>query len=255
LDLPKIDMTQHAADTSPQVYARAGGVLYLVIIAAGLFDEVFVRDKLIVPGAAAATANHVMASQLLWRVGVAGDLVKLACAVALALILYVLMRPAGKNLALLAAFFNLVSIAVEAAYKLHLFAALFLLGGADYLRAFEPRQLQALAYLALKSHDQGLAISLVFFGCQCMVLGVLIFRSGYLPKILGVLMQIAGLCYLVNSFALFLSPGVAALIFPAIMIPAFIGESSLCLWFIIRGVNLPKWKERLGEGRQGQAIQ
>jgi hypothetical protein len=73
-----------------------------------------------------------------------------------------------------------------------------------------------------------------------------------LPKILGVLMQIAGWCYLANSFALFLAPGFAALIFPAIMIPAFIGESSLCLWFIVKGVNLPKWKERLGEGRQAK---
>jgi hypothetical protein len=236
-------MTDHPADTSPQAYARTGGVLYLVIIAAALFDEA-VRDKLIVSGDAAPTANHVMASQLLWRVSAAGDLVKDACAVALALIFYVLLRPAGKNLALLAAFFNLVSIAVEAAYKLHLFAALFLLGGADYLRAFEPHQLQALAYLALKSHDHGYAISLVFFGCQCMVLGVLIFRSGYLPRILGVLMQIAGLCYLANSFALFLSPGFAGLIFPAIMIPAFIGESSLCLWLIVKGVNHSKWQER-----------
>ena len=241
--MTKLEMTQHPAETSPQVYARTGGVLYLIIIAAGLFDEA-VRDNAIVSRDATATANHVMASELLFRVSIAGDLVKLACAVALALIFYVLLRPVSKNLALLAAFLNLVSIAVEAAYNLYLFAALFLLGGADYLRAFEPHQLHALAYLALKSHDQGFAISLVFFGCQCLVLGVLIFRSGYLPKILGVLMQIAGVCYLVNSFVLFLSPGFAGLIFPAIMIPAFIGESSVCLWFIVRGVNLPKWRER-----------
>jgi hypothetical protein len=238
-------MANRWREKRPQAYARTGGVLYLIIIAAGLFDET-VRDKLIVSGDATATANQVMASEFLWRVSVAGDLVKLACAVALALVLYVLLRPVNRNLALLAALFNLVSIAVEAAYKLHLFAALFLLGGADYLRAFAPQQLHALAYLAVKSHDHGYAISLVFFGCQCIVLGVLIFRSGYLPKILGVLMQIAGLCYLVNSFALFLSPGVAGLLFPAIMIPAFIGESSLWVWFMVKGVNLATWKERLG---------
>jgi hypothetical protein len=241
-----IDMKDHPADASPQVYARTGGVLYLIIIAAGLFDEA-VRDRLIVSGDAAATANHVMASQFLWRLSAAGDLAKLACAVALALIFYVLLRPVSKNLALLAALFNLLSIAVEAASKLQLFAALFLLGGADYLRAFAPQQLQALAYLALKSHDHGYAISLVFFGCQCIVVGVLIFRSGYLPKILGVLMQVAGACYLVNSFALFMSPRFAGLLFPAIMIPALIGESSVCLWFIVKGVNLPKWQERGGD--------
>src|SRR5271170_7819203 len=130
-------MADHPADTSPQAYARTGGVLYLIIIAAGLFDEA-VRDKLIASGDATATANHLMASQFLWRISVAGDLVKLACAVALAMIFYVLLRPVSKNLALLAALLNVLSIAVEAAYKLHLFAALFLLGGADYLRAFEP---------------------------------------------------------------------------------------------------------------------
>lgn len=110
--------------------------MYLIIIVAGLFGEASVRDKLIVSGDATATASNIMASQLLWRIGVAGDLIMLVCAVALALIFYVLLRPVSRNLALLAAFFNLVSIAHEAAIKLYLFAASFLLGGADYLKAF-----------------------------------------------------------------------------------------------------------------------
>ena len=238
-------MANHPVETSPQVYARTGGVLYLIIIVLGLFGEAFVRDKLIVSGDATATANNIMASQLLWRIGVAGNLVHLVCAVALTLIFYVLLRPVNKNLALLAAFFNLVSIAVEVLIKLDLFAVLFLLGGADYLKVFEPRQLHALAYLALKSHGYGFGISLVFFGFECLVLGYLIFKSGYFPRILGILMQIAGLCYLTNSFALFLAPTFADMIFPAILVPAFIGESSLCLWLIVKGVNVPKWKERV----------
>ncbi len=175
-------MADHTVETSPQVYARIGGVLYLIIIVAGLFGEAFVRDKLIVSGDATATANNIMASQLLWRISVAAELILLVCAVALALIFYVLLRPVSKNLALLAAFFNLVSIALEGASQLSLLAALFLLGGADYLKAFEPHQLQALAYLSLKSHGYGFGISLVFFGCVCLVLGYLIFRSGYLPQ-------------------------------------------------------------------------
>ncbi len=161
----------------------------------------------------------------------------------LALIFYVLLRPVSKNLALLAVFFNLVELAIDAANKLSLFAALFLLGDADYLKAFEPHQLHALAYLALKSHDYGFGISLVLFGFVCLILGYLLFRSGYFPKTLGVLMTLAGLSYLTNSFTLFLAPTYAAMIFP-ILVLAFIGETSFCLWLIVKGVNVPKWEAK-----------
>ncbi len=237
-------MTDRPAATSPQTYARIGGWLYLIIIVAGLFGEVFVRDKLIVSGDAKATAKNIIASQLLWRISVAGDLIVLLCAVALALIFYLLLRPVSKTLALLAVFLNLVELAVDGANKLNLLAALSLLGGADYLKVFQPNQLHALAYFSVKSHRYGFGISLVFFGCECLVLGYLIFKSGYIPKILGVLMQIAGLSYLANSFALLLAPTFPAMIFPAVLGPAFIGESSLCLWLIVKGVNVPKWEEK-----------
>jgi hypothetical protein len=145
---------------------------------------------------------------------------------------------------LLAIFFNLISIAVEAANELQLLAALSPLGNAEYLKAFEPQQLNALTSLSLKSYGYGFGASLIFFGCECLVLGYLIFRSGYLPKAVGVLMQLAGLCYLTNSFALILAPSVASRIFPAILIPAFLGEASLCLWLLVKGVNIEKWKLR-----------
>ena len=95
------------AETSPQVYARIGGVLYLIIIVAGIFGEMFVRDNLIVSGDATATANNIMASQLLWRIGIAGDLLMHVCDIPLMLIFYLLLRPVNKNLALLAVLFNL----------------------------------------------------------------------------------------------------------------------------------------------------
>jgi hypothetical protein len=85
---------------------------------------------------------------------------------------------------------------------------------------------------------------LIFFGCFCVVVGYLIFRSGYLPKTVGVLMQIAGLCYLTDSFALILSPSFADRLFPAILLPALVGEASLCLWLLARGVNVSKWQTR-----------
>ena len=121
----------------------------------------------------------------------------------------------------------------------------FLLGDANYLKAFEPQQLQALAYLSIKSHGYGFGIGLIFFGCVLLVNGYLIIRSGYFPKAIGVMIQIAGICYLINSFALILAPSLTDILFPAILLPPFIGELSLCLWLIIKGVNLPKWQEKV----------
>lgn len=233
-----------ASGISPQAYARVGGALYLFIIIAGIFGEIFVRDGLIVSGDAAATAHNIASSELLWRIGIAGDLLMHVCDVPLVLILYVLLKPVDRHLALLVVFFDLTQSAVLVASKLSLLMPLFLLSGAPYLAAFEPRQLEALSYVSIRSDAYGFGVGLIFFGCGCLVLGHLIARSGFLPKIIGRLMQIAGVCYLVNSFALILAPAFAKLLFPAILIPAFIGETSLCLWLLIKGVDVPKWEAR-----------
>ena len=243
-----VEMTDHAAQTSPQVYARLCGVLYLIVIVIGIFTELFVRNKLTVSGDATTTANNILASQLLWRSSIVGDVILLVCAVAQALLFYVLLRPVNKNLALLAVFFNLVECAIDGVNKLNLIAALFLSGGADYLKAFEPNQLHALAYLSLKLHAYGYAISLAFFGFVCLIFGFLLFRSGYFPKTLGVLMTIAGLSYLTISSTQILAPTYAGTIFPILGVPAFIGELSFCLWLIVKGVNLRKWEEKASLG-------
>ena len=235
-------MTNHKQAISPQVYARIGGALYLIIIVAALFGEAFVRDKLVVAGDATTTAANIIASQRLWRAGIAGDLITHVCDIGLVWVLYVLLKPVNRNLAVLAVLFNLVSITVLVAFESSLLVALFLLGGADYLKAFEPHQLHALAYLFVKSFGNGFGIGLIFFGVECIVLGYLIFRSGFLPRIIGVLMSLAGVCYLTNSFALLLAPTFAAEIFPAILLPAFIGELSLCLWLLVKGVDAAKWR-------------
>jgi len=120
------------------------------------------------------------------------------------------------------------------------------LANTSYLQAFTPGQLYALANFSLRSHGYGFGVSLLFFGCFCIIIGNLIFRSGYFPKLVGVLIQIAGACYIVNTFALILSPNLSGKLFPMILLPAFIGELSLCLYLLIRGVNLEKWNERLG---------
>ncbi len=237
-------MTVRTVESSPQLYARIGGALYLLIIVIGLFGEIFVRDKLIVSGDATATAKNIMAFESLWRFHIAAELFLLICAIVLLTIVFVLLRPVSRELTLLATFFNLVSIGLEAATAMYLVVALFPLGTAAYLKAFSQEQLYAMATLSLKSHGYGFGVSLLFFGCFCVVIGRVIFRSGFLPKAIGVLMQIAGLCYLTDSFALILSPTLANRLFPAILLPAFVGEASLCLWLLLKGVNVQKWKER-----------
>jgi hypothetical protein len=241
-------MEDHELQTSPQVYARIGGVLYLIIIVIGFSSEFFVREKLVVSGDVTATAHNIMASEALWRITIAGALILLVCSIALTLILYVLLRPVNKTLALLAVFFNIVEFPIEAASKLSLFAALFLSGNADYLKAFEPHQLHALVQISVKLHDYGFGIDLVFFGFACLVYGYLLFRSGYFPRTLGVLMAIAGLSYLTNSFTLILAPAYAGTISP-ILVLALIGELSLCLWLMVKGVDEQRWKEQASAHR------
>ena len=240
-------MNTRAAEISPGAYARIGGIAYLIIIVAGLLGEMFVRNAMIVSGDPAATAGNIIASPLLWRLGIAGDLIMHVCDAIVMLVLYVLLRTVNRNLALLALIFNLIQTAVLVANKMNLLMPLFLLGDANYLKEFDPKQLQALAYLSVKAHGYGFGIGLIFFGFVCLVNGYLIFKSGFFTKVIGVLMQIAGLSYLINSFELILAPSLDNPIFPAILIPPFIGELSLCLWLIIKGVNSTRWKQKAGE--------
>jgi len=224
-------------------YARSAGALYLVIIVVGLLGQVLVKDRLIVAGDAAATAANITASQTLWRITVAAEIGYLALGVILAWLLYLLLRPINRDLALLGVFFNLVSIAVEVVARSSLLATLVVLGRSQALAAFEPQQLHALAYVTLRIHEYGFGLSLIFFGFVCLIFGYLIRKSQFLPALIGTLMQIAGVCYLVNSFAVLIAPSLARALFPTILLPPFIGESALCLWLLLKGVDVPRWTE------------
>lgn len=234
---------------SPKTLARIGGALYVFIIVAGIFGELFVRNALIVSGDAAATAANIAAHEGLWRLGIAGDLLMHVADLPLLVIIYVLMRPVNRDLALLVVLFDAVQSAVLVASKMNLLTPLFALGDAGYLKAFAPEQLQALAYLSVRMDANGFGFGLIFFGCGCLVFGWLIRRSGYLPWMLGALIQLAGACYLVNSFALILAPALAGKLFPAIMLPPFLAETSLALWLLIKGVDVPRWSARAAEMR------
>jgi hypothetical protein len=237
-------MINRTVETSPQVYARIGGVLYLIIIVLGAVEELFIRGRIIVPGDAAATAANLKSMESLWRFGIASEMILGICTITLALILYVLLRPVSRDLALLATFFNLIAIAVETAYSLQLVEALFPLGNAAYLKAFTPEQLYAMASLSIKAHGEGFGIALLFFGCFFPIAGYLIFKSGYFPKTIGILYLIPGLSYLTSSFALILAPSFAGRFYFVIAGPALIGELSLCLWLLIKGINVEQWEKR-----------
>jgi hypothetical protein len=230
---------------SPQVYARICGVIYLVIIIAGIFGELFVRGKLVVPGNADATAHNILTHELLWRLGIAVDLFMQVCDIPSMLLFYILLKPVGKNIALLGVLFNLIQTAVLIANKLNLLAAWSLISGEGSLKSLQPQLLHALGNLFIQQHEQGFGLGLIYFGFSCLVSGYLIFKSGYFPKALGILLQIAGLCYIINSFALIVAPNFADSLFPFILLPSFIGELAVCLWLLIKGVNVTKWNERM----------
>ena len=218
-------------------------MLYLLIIAAGLFAEAFVRSRLIVPADAAATAANILAHRTLFRVGMAADLSTFLCAIPLTVILFALLRPVNKHVALVMLLFNLAQDAIGGMNALNTYRPLQLLGGADYLNVFSPEQLQAMALLALRTHSVGFGIALMFFGASCLALGYLIFKSGFFPGILGILMAIAGACYLTNGFLSILSPSLASIL---VLLPAFVGELALALWLAVKGVDVPKWNEKAG---------
>jgi len=224
--------------TSIQTYARVAGVLFLLSMVGGFFGEFYAPSRLIVSADAAATAKNIIVSNSLFRVGFASYLVEAVCDIALSLIMYVLLRPVQKNLALLAAFFGLVSTAVFAVAELFYFAPSLILGGADYLKSFSPDQLNALALLSLKMYGLGGGIFMVFYGLATGLRGYLIYRSGYLPKTLGVLMALAGLGFITNNFVLVLSPAYAS---DLLLLPMFLAGLSLTVWMLVKGVDVRKW--------------
>jgi hypothetical protein len=223
----------------PQTLARTGGILYLFIIVAALFAEVYVRGRLIVHDDSAATAANILRDETLFRVGIAGEMLTCVCDVALSMILFVLLEPVSRSIALLGAFLRVTYTSMYAVTKLFEIAALVILGRSEI------QQSQALAYASLRVHSLGYGASLLFFGFCCLAFGHLIHRSGYLPRILGLLLELAGVGYVVFSLAQMLAPAFAGkYLFPWAMLPGFPAELGLALWLTVKGVHVAKWRQR-----------
>lgn len=224
-----------------QLNARIAGFLYLIVILGGTFAQVFVRDRLVVPGDALATFHNIQSHPLLYRLGFVVELFYCACNVPLVLILYQIFKRVSRLAALMMFTFAMLANAVEIVSLLAHFLPLILLEQANTLRAFSADQLGALTYLSVQLFEHGFAASLVFFGFDCLTMAYLIVRSKLLPRIIGILLVVEGLGYLVNSFSLFLEPALQARIFPYFAATA-IAEIALCLWLLIRGVDVRQWQ-------------
>jgi hypothetical protein len=222
-----------------------------MVILGGVFAEMFVRARLVVPGDAAATADNIRAHDLLYRLGFVAELIYCVCNVPLILILYRLFKVVNENVALIAILFSFLAVGIESMSLLAHVAALEILGTGNALAAFSAAQLEAGAYLAVQLFERGFAISLVFFGFACLAMAYLILKSWFFPRVIGALLAIEGLGYLVNSFSLFLAPALQAKIFPFFSATA-VAEVALCLWLLVIGVNVRRWNDQAsGAGASG----
>jgi Domain of unknown function (DUF4386) len=236
-------MTSEEKMKSPKKSARIAGLLYLLLIVFGVFAEIFVRQRLVVSGDAAATAKNIMDSELLFRIGFVSDLIATTLWILLALALYMLLKSVNKKYASLIVLFALVGSGIQYINMLNQFAALLLLNGADYLTVFETNQLQALAMFFLNLHSTGYLIAQIFHGLWLLPLGYLVFKSDYFPRILGVLLIIACFSFLVDFFGRFLLLNYGTTISTVVLLPAVIAEFSFCGWLLIKGVNVEQWKK------------
>ena len=235
----------HARSASVQTYAKIAGVLGLLSFVGGGFGEAYVPSALVVSADATATAKNIIALDSLFRLGFAGYLVEALCDVGLTWVLYVLLRPVHRDLALLTVFFRVISTAGFAMAQVLYFAASPILGGADYLKTFSPGQLNTLALLLVKVGGFGGGVFSMFYGVASVFLGYLIFRSSFLPKVLGVLLALSGLGFVTSTFVSVLAPAYAT---PLLFVPAAVAWLCLTLWLLVKGVDVPKWEEKAAAG-------
>ena len=216
--------------------ARIAGLLYLLASIIGFPGLIYVPDKLIVSEDATATANHIRASETLLRFGIASELIAFTIFIFVALALYRLFKAVSEKHALAMVILLLVSIPISLLNVLNEIAALILVSGADFLSAFEKGQLDALAYLFLRLHGQGFVVAEIFWGLWLFPFGVLVIRSGFIPRFLGVLLFIAGFGYLASSFTSLLLPQYARLIDQFAMVLTA-GELPIIFWLLIWGAK------------------
>ena len=228
---------ERITESSPALKARMAGVFQVLEALTATCGQVIILGKLVVDGNAAATSVNILGHERLFWLGFASSIVGVTCHIVWAFLMYELLRPVNKSVSSLATFIILVGCAVQAVTGLLYLAPLLILQGGSSLSAFPPQQLQALAFVFLKLNAYAFDTYLAFFGFWCILIGYLIFKSTFLPRILGVLLTISGL-----GWAIFLVPPLAHQLFPFIAGASALGELPLELWLIVMGVNAQRWK-------------
>jgi hypothetical protein len=242
-------MTTRTAETSPLVYARVAGFLVILLVFLGPFSQLYVPSTLIVPGDATATADNIRASGWVFRLGIVSDSLIFLIEIVVPVLLYVLLRPVSRALSLVAAFARLAMAIIQGINLLPYFTVLLLLSGAGYLTVFGPAQLDALALLSLNAHQYVVYIWEIFFGLHLFVLGYLVFKSAYFPRILGVLLVLPALGYLIHGYGSILYPNYEEIFGVVVGVGAVIGELPFFLWLLIKGVNVERYNEQAQQPR------
>jgi hypothetical protein len=219
--------------------ARSAGILYLVVVVTSIFAELYVPSQIIVRGDALATADNIQASELLFRMGIASGLVASIAFLMLPFLLYRLLRDVNGNIAVLMVVLAVASVPLSFVSKAHDLDALALLSGADYLKVFTAEQLHAQVMLTLKAAYHGALVAETLWGLWLLPFGYLVFKSGILPRVLGILLMIGCFGYLAESFGRILFPvgygESAASNF--MIIPSALGEVGICLWLLVMGAR------------------
>jgi hypothetical protein len=229
----KAVMEENMKMNSPRKTARVAAFVFLIIFFLGMSTELFIRPGMLVSGDAAATFRNIADSEALFRLSLVSDLLRQALLMVLPLILYKLFKPVNKTIAALMVIFALVCVPISLLNELNHFAVLLLSSDTGYLTAFKGGQLNSLVMFFLELRKYGTFIP-QFFSFWVFLLGYLVFKSGFLPRILGILLMLGGLCYTASAGLFFLFPTFDATIFGLI---AFIGEAIFYLWLLIKGVK------------------
>lgn len=223
--------------------ARIAGLLYLIVVLAGIFSLAYVPSQINAGSDAAATVGNLIAHESLFRLGIVAGLVCYTAFLLLPLALYKLLSPYGRQLAVLMVAFAVASVPIAFVVTLNKFDVLSLLGGADYLQVFSAEELQARVMLSLDAYDDGLLVTQIFWGLWLFPFGYLVFKSGILPRALGILLMLGCFGYLINFAGRVLFPGYAESGAAGLVrLPASLGEIGICLWLLVMGAREPKAK-------------
>ena len=230
--------------------ARMAGFIYLVVVVTGVFSLIYVPSHIFAGGDASATIRNIVANDRLFRLGIVVELIAHTVFLLLPFALYKLLSPLGRNAAVLMVAFAVVSVPIDFIINLNKLDVLSLLSGADYLQALTTDDLHARVMMLLHSYDNGILVSKIFWGLWLLPFGYLVFKSGFLPRILGILLMLGCFGYLIDFVGEALFPGYSeTAVARFIRLPAAFGELGICLWLLIVGATEPK--RNVGQLLQG----